>query len=155
MKWACGLIIGEADSPDSAEKLVRAFRDCPFSAFVGAFEDKFVWALLVPEGHLPWLQSLDQQPEALGLKRANVFLTPGEKVSFPNRVLRLPKRRETLLRAGHVVIAVSSTKLARAARPQFSIKEPPREAKMFRAKRGRSPRPVEFRPGICQGLEWA
>jgi hypothetical protein len=105
MKWACGLIIGEADSPDSAEKLVRAFRNCPFSAFV--------------------------------------------------RVLRLPKRRETLLRAGHVVIAVSSTKLARAARPQFSIKEHPREAKMFRAKRGRSPRPVEFRPGIRQGLEWA
>jgi hypothetical protein len=34
MKWACGLIIGEADSPDSTEKLVRAFRNCPFSAFV-------------------------------------------------------------------------------------------------------------------------
>jgi len=30
------------------------------------------------------------------------------------------------------VIAASSTKLAWAARPQFSIKEPPREAKMFR-----------------------
>jgi len=100
MKWACGLIIGEADSPDSAEKLVRPFRDCPFSALVGAFEDKFVWALLVPEGHLPWLQSLDQQPEALGLKRANVFLTPGEKVSFPNRVLRLPQEKGNVAPCG-------------------------------------------------------
>jgi hypothetical protein len=85
MKWACGLIIGEADSPDGAEKLVRAFRNCPFSAFVGAFEDKFVWALLVPEGHLPWLQSLDQQPEALGLKRAKVFLTPRRESFLPQQ----------------------------------------------------------------------
>jgi hypothetical protein len=69
----CGLIIGEADSAESAERLAQAFRDCPFSAFVGAFGSNFVWVLFVPEGHLPWLQSLDKQPEALGAEKGERF----------------------------------------------------------------------------------
>lgn len=94
MKWTCGLIIGEAGSAEKAEELARAFRDCPYSAFVGAFEDKLVWALLVPEGHLRWFQSIQkQQAEALGLKKASVLITSGDKILHPKRELRLPQEK--------------------------------------------------------------
>ena len=93
MKWMCELVIGEADSAESAERLAQAFRDCPFSAFVGAFGSNFVWVLFVPEGHLPWLQSLDKQPEALGLRKASVLLTHGDKILYPKCALRLPQEK--------------------------------------------------------------
>ena len=100
MKWTCGLVIGEAGSSENAEKLAQAFRNCPYTAFVGVFEDKLVWALCVPEGHLPWLQSLHEQPEALGLKKATVLLTGGEKIFYPHCALRLPEKKSTVAPCG-------------------------------------------------------
>jgi uncharacterized Zn-finger protein len=57
-RMICGLIIGDAGSAGQARELARSFRDCPYCAFVGAFGNRFVWTLFVPESHRWWLESI-------------------------------------------------------------------------------------------------
>ena len=87
----CGLIIGDAGSAEKARELARSFRDCPYCAFVGTFGNRFVWTLFVPESHRWWLESIQESPgETLGLKSAELSVTPAEDVPYPAFELRLP-----------------------------------------------------------------
>ncbi len=93
-KTVCGFLIGEAGSAEKAEELARAFENCPYVAFIGAFDDQFVAAYFVPKKHLWWLESFRDTPEAWGLESATLLVTNGVKVTYPGEFdLRLPQEK--------------------------------------------------------------
>ncbi|MCL0084374.1 hypothetical protein M1N82_02400 [Dehalococcoidia bacterium] len=94
-KTVCGLLIGKAKSAEGAEKLARAFENCPYVAFIGAFDDQFVWACFIPEKHLWWMEAIRDKPEeTLGLKSATLLTTDEVKVTYPEEFkLRLPQEK--------------------------------------------------------------
>ena len=94
-KTVCGLLIGKAKSAEGAEKLARAFENCPYVAFIGAFDDQFVAAYFIPEKHLWWLESIRDKPEEAmrSLKSATLLVTDEVNITYPEFEIRLPQEK--------------------------------------------------------------
>ncbi|MCL0076623.1 hypothetical protein M1O57_04095 [Dehalococcoidia bacterium] len=98
----CGLLIGETGSAEKAEQKAKRFKDCPYTAFIGAFADKLVWACFIPEKHWWWMDGIREKPEeTLGLKSATLLTTDEAKVTYPEKFkLRLPQEKLDVVPCG-------------------------------------------------------
>ncbi|MCL0093065.1 hypothetical protein M1N92_05385 [Dehalococcoidia bacterium] len=92
-KIVCGLVIGEAASAEKAEKSAQDVKDCPYVAFVGAFEGQLVTVYFVPERHLWWLEWVRDEPEIAGLRNVTLQVTDVAKITYPEFELRLPQEK--------------------------------------------------------------
>lgn len=89
-----GTFVTEYDSSKKAEGIVTAMKNCPHLVVAGTSGNIVSMSFIVPESLRWWFEGPVENPELLGAKKVDVFIS--EKIAFPEKfVPRLPEKKLT------------------------------------------------------------
>lgn len=70
----CGIVIGEAVSPEEAKRRAESMKNCPNIVVLGTTANVICFVCIVPSEKAWWLKYPEANPRAIGLEKAVVHI---------------------------------------------------------------------------------
>jgi len=96
----CGIITGQAETPQKVKKIANAYKNCPYVAFMSTKNNKLYAIYFLPKRQKWWIDYIQKKPqETFGLEKAEIYYP--DNVQHPKTLkMRLPKKKQKIAPCG-------------------------------------------------------
>jgi hypothetical protein len=99
-KLICGIINGQAETPQKAKKIAESYKNCPYVTFLATDNSKFYAVYFLPKRQKWWINYIEKKPQkTLGLEKAEIHYP--DNIQHPKTLkMRLPKKKHGIAPCG-------------------------------------------------------